>query len=180
MSRWRASPARREFYGRLFSVDPHVLDPRPDTETLIEAALADVAARGLSDEKLSLLDLGTGTGCILITLLAELPRAHGIGIDRSPAALANAMANARRLGVGPRASFIAGNWLDALEGEFDLDPLQPALSGIRGDRHARSPTWWATTRILPSMAAPTGSTPIGGSPPAPVGCSPRRGGSCSR
>jgi release factor glutamine methyltransferase len=110
----------REFYGRSFSLDAYVLDPRPDTETLIEAALADIAARDLSQQELSLLDLGTGTGCILITLLAELPRAQGIGIDRSAAALANAAANARRLGVGPRAGFIAGHWLDALEGEFDL------------------------------------------------------------
>ena len=109
---------------------PYVLDPRPDTETLIEAALADVAARGLSDEKLSLLDLGTGTGCILITLLAELPRAHGIGIDRSAAALANAAANARRLGVGPRAGFIAGTLARCARRRIRPHPLQPALFGI--------------------------------------------------
>ena len=91
-----------------------MLDPRPDTETLIEAALADRRSAGLgASEPLRLLDLGTGTGCILITLLAELPRAQGIGTDMSPAALACAAANARRLGVGPRASFIAADWLDA-------------------------------------------------------------------
>jgi release factor glutamine methyltransferase len=110
----------REFYGRLFGVDPHVLDPRPDTECLIEAALACVEAHGWRDKPLELLDLGTGTGCILVTLLAELPRAQGVGTDKSPAALACAAANARRLGVGPRATFIAADWLDAVEGTFDL------------------------------------------------------------
>ena len=110
----------REFYGRAFRVDPHVLDPRPDTETLIEAALAHVEARGLGDEPLRLLDLGTGSGCILITLLAELPRAQGIGTDISHTALTCAAANASRLGVGPRASFIAADWLDAACGQFDL------------------------------------------------------------
>jgi release factor glutamine methyltransferase len=125
----------REFYGRSFSVDPHVLDPRPDTETLVEAALAAIAARGLRNERLSLLDLGTGSGCILITLLAELPRAHGIGVDKSPAALANAAANARRLGVAERARFMAGDWLDALDGEFDLilsNPPYLASDAIAG------------------------------------------------
>ena len=110
----------REFYGRKFHLDPHVLDPRPDTETLIDAALAHVARRGLHDSPLKLLDLGTGTGCILITLLAELPRARGLGTDMSCGALASAAKNAMRLGVGPRAAFIAADWLDAIEGKFDL------------------------------------------------------------
>jgi release factor glutamine methyltransferase len=110
----------REFYGRSFRVDPNVLDPRPDTETLIEAALAIVDRQGWREKPLRLLDLGTGTGCILITLLAELPRAQGIGTDKSPAALACAAVNARRLGVGSRAGFIAADWLAAASGQFDL------------------------------------------------------------
>ena len=110
----------REFYGRSFRVDPNVLDPRPDTETLIEAALAIVDRQGWRGKPLRLLDLGTGTGCILITLLAELPRAQGIGTDKSPAALACAAANASRLGVGSRASFIAADWLAAASGQFEL------------------------------------------------------------
>ena len=110
----------REFYGRKFLVDPHALDPRPDTESLIEAALAAVERRGLNGSPLSLLDLGTGTGCVLITLLAELPHAHGIGTDMSRGALALAATNAERLGVAPRASFVAADWLDAIEGKFDL------------------------------------------------------------
>lgn len=110
----------REFYGRGFRLDPHALDPRPDTETLIEAALALVERKGWRRRKLDLLDLGTGTGCILLTLLAELPRAQGIGTDQSAGALALAAVNAARLGVADRASFIAADWLDAVAGRFDL------------------------------------------------------------
>ena len=110
----------REFYGRGFTIAPPALDPRPDTETLIEAALALVERRGWRDQTLSLLDLGTGTGCILVTLLAELPRAQGLGTDLSPSALALAAANAVRLGVGSRAAFMAADWLDGIDGKFDL------------------------------------------------------------
>jgi release factor glutamine methyltransferase len=110
----------REFYGRLFAVAPHALDPRPDTETLIDAALALVQRNGWRDRNLRLLDLGTGTGCILVTLLAELPNAKGIGTDRSQAALGLAAANAIRLGVASRAAFVAADWLDGIGGEFDL------------------------------------------------------------
>lgn len=110
----------REFYGRGFTIAPPALDPRPDTETLIEAALAVVERRGWRDQTLSLLDLGTGTGCILVTLLAELPRAQGLGTDLSPSALALAAANAVRLGVGSRAAFMAADWLDGIAGKFDL------------------------------------------------------------
>jgi release factor glutamine methyltransferase len=110
----------REFYGREFLVDRHTLDPRPDTETLIEAALSMVDQWGGRKRPLKLLDLGTGTGCILVTLLAELPRAHGIGTDISPEALALAAANAERHGVADRAGFIAGDWLAGIAGQFDL------------------------------------------------------------
>ena len=86
-SRWRASSASREFYGRPFRIDGSTLDPRADTETLIEAALAIVDRKALRDSPLKLLDLGTGSGCHLITLLAELPEANGVGIDVSMPAL---------------------------------------------------------------------------------------------
>jgi release factor glutamine methyltransferase len=115
----------REFYGRSFLVDESVLDPRPDTETLIEVALALIEKTGRREEPLRLLDLGTGTGCILLTLLAELPKARGLGTDLSPAALRLAEANARRLGVAGRASFLASDWLDAIHGEFDLIVSNP-------------------------------------------------------
>lgn len=115
----------REFYKRSFLVDDSALDPRPDTETLIEAALALIEKTGRREEPLRLLDLGTGTGCILLTLLDELPKARGLGTDLSPAALRLAEANARRLGVADRASFLASDWLDAIHGEFDLIVSNP-------------------------------------------------------
>jgi release factor glutamine methyltransferase len=115
----------REFYGRGFLVDRHALDPRPDTETLIEAALDLVDRRGSRHRSLNLLDLGVGTGCILITLLAELPKARGLGTDLSGAALDLAAANAVRLGVTDRASFVVADWLDGVDGSFDLIVSNP-------------------------------------------------------
>jgi release factor glutamine methyltransferase len=115
----------REFYGRSFLVHAGVLDPRPDTEILIEAALDLVERAGRRKEPLRLLDLGTGTGCILLTLLAELPQARGLGTDLSLAALRLAEANAARLGVASRASFLRSDWLDGVSGEFDLIVANP-------------------------------------------------------
>lgn len=110
----------REFYGRGFAIDATVLDPRPDTETLIEAALDVVASKGAREAPLRLIDLGTGSGCILLTLLAELPNARGLGTDASEDALCVARANAERLGLAGRARFAVSDWLDAVSGEFDL------------------------------------------------------------
>lgn len=115
----------REFYGRPFGIDASTLDPRPDTETLIEAALSLIDGDGLRRAPLRLLDLGTGTGCLLITLLAELPEASGIGVDLNPAALALARNNARTLEVDGRAHFVAADWLDAIDGAFDLVVSNP-------------------------------------------------------
>ncbi len=115
----------REFYGRPFRIDASTLDPRADTETLIEAALAIVDRKGLRQSPLKLLDLGTGSGCLLITLLAELPEANGVGIDVSVPALRLARSNAEALGVGARASFVAGDWLEGIGGAFDLVVANP-------------------------------------------------------
>jgi release factor glutamine methyltransferase len=115
----------REFYGRPFGIDASTLDPSADTETLIEAVLEVVDRKGLRESPLKLLDLGTGSGCILITLLAELPKASGIGVDASVPALTLARTNARRLGLGERASFVASDWLEALGGVFDLVVANP-------------------------------------------------------
>jgi release factor glutamine methyltransferase len=111
----------REFFGRSFRIDACTLDPRPDTETLIEAALA----LANHEKPLRLLDLGTGIGCILVTLLAELPEASGVGIDMSLPALERARANAEAHGVGDRASFFASDWLEAVGGTFDLAVANP-------------------------------------------------------
>ena len=134
----------REFYGRSFVVERSALDPRPDTETLIEVALDLVAASG-DGRPLRLLDLGTGTGCILITLLAELPEAHGVGTDIAADALILAEANARRLGVSDRATFTASDWCDAVAGEFDLILSNPPyiasaeIAGLAPDVRAYDP-----------------------------------------
>jgi release factor glutamine methyltransferase len=104
----------REFYGRAFRVTPATLDPRPDTETLIDAALA------LMPEGARLLDLGTGTGAIAVTLLAERPGAAGVATDVSPAALEVARGNARRHGVADRLQMVAGSWFLPVQGAFDM------------------------------------------------------------
>ena len=105
---------RREFYGREFLVGDQTLDPRPDTETLVAAALALADVRYGGIRPLRLLDLGTGTGCILLTLLAELPEAEGLGTDLNQAALRLATANAERLGLSARASFRLSDWFEWL------------------------------------------------------------------
>src|SRR5207244_13604925 len=110
----------REFYGRSVALSPATLDPRPDSETLIEAALAFVDAKGWRDRPLRILDVGTGSGCLLLTLLAELPGALGIGTDTSLPALAVARANASRLGVARRAQWLAADALEAIRGRFDI------------------------------------------------------------
>jgi release factor glutamine methyltransferase len=108
----------REFWGRRFAVTPATLDPRPDTETLIEAVLAIVDEEGGRSRPLRLLDLGTGTGCILLTLLAELPQAIGVGVDISPEAVDVARANAESLGLSARAEFHCGDWTASISGSF--------------------------------------------------------------
>jgi release factor glutamine methyltransferase len=105
-----------------FRLSPETLVPRPDTETVVEAALASAADR---NGALRILDLGTGSGCILVALLSELPNAFGLGVDRSPGALATARHNARANGAGPRSGFAASDWGAALNGGFDLIVSNP-------------------------------------------------------
>lgn len=108
---------RRAFYGRDFAVTPDVLDPRPETETLVEAALRVPFEH--------VLDIGTGSGAILLTLLAERPGATGTGSDLSARALAVAQRNAQALGVAGRADFVQSDWFAAVEGRFDLIVSNP-------------------------------------------------------
>ena len=112
----------REFWGLPFKVSPAVLIPRPDSETVIETVLDLLPDRS---RQLRILDLGLGSGCLLLTLLREYPQATGVGIDASEAALAIAQANADALGVAARARLQAGDWRQAawtssLEEPFDL------------------------------------------------------------
>lgn len=106
----------REFWSLDFALSPATLDPRPDSETVIEAALARIADRRAA---LRIADLGTGTGCLLLALLSELPRARGVGVDIEARAVRVAAANAQRLGMGARAAFIAGDWGAGLARGFD-------------------------------------------------------------
>jgi release factor glutamine methyltransferase len=123
---------RRAFWGRELAVTGAVLDPRAETEVLIARALAGPAPA-------TILDLGTGSGAILLTLLAEWPAARGLGTDIDPAALAVAEANAGRLGVVDRAAFRRADWTDGVTGRFDLVVSNPpyiaeaALAGLAAD-----------------------------------------------
>ncbi len=113
---------RREFWSLGFEVTPATLIPRPESETLVEAALG---RSGPREGALRLLDLGTGTGCLLLALLSELPYATGIGVDTSEAALEVARRNADRLGLAGRAAFKGGSWGAGLDERFDLIVSNP-------------------------------------------------------
>ncbi len=114
----------REFWSLPFKLTPDTLDPRPDSETVVESALAALAAAGVS-RPLRLLDLGTGTGCLLLALLHELPNARGLGVDIDAKACAAAAANAASLGLERRAWFAAGDWGRATGGAFNLIVANP-------------------------------------------------------
>jgi len=108
---------RRDFWTMTFAVSPATLDPRPDSETLIEAAMELFPDRSAP---LRVLDLGTGTGCLLLSVLSEYPQATGLGIDLSPEALAVANRNLQTLGFAGRAQMRPGNWYDGITDRFDL------------------------------------------------------------
>jgi release factor glutamine methyltransferase len=112
----------REFWSLDFAVTADTLDPRPDTETVIEAILARLPDR---QAPLRIVDFGTGTGCILLALLSELTGAFGIGVDRSEAAVRVAAGNAATLGLGGRVGFAVGDWAAAIGGTVDLAVSNP-------------------------------------------------------
>lgn len=124
----------REFWSLRVALSPDTLDPRPDSETIVAAALSWAGQRG---GRMRLLDLGSGSGALLLACLSELPRASGIGIDISAGAVRTATANATRLGLGDRASFVEGNFEDPDIGGhgFDLvlcNPPYIPLAEING------------------------------------------------
>ena len=160
----------REFWSLRFSVSPATLDPRPDSETLIDAAVKWASRNAVKDQTLRLLDLGTGSGCLLLALLSELPKAHGVGIDINPDALATARRNAASLSLGDRAVFVEHSFTDDLGvfGDFDVilsnPPYIPTgeIDGLAVDVKSFDPALaldggadgmacW--TRLLPRLAA---------------------------
>jgi release factor glutamine methyltransferase len=132
---------RREFWSLPFAVSPATLIPRPDSETLVEAALGAVPP-GMPA---LVLDLGTGTGCLLLAVLHERPAAFGVGVDISPHAAALAARNARDLGLARRSAFLCGDWATALDGRFDLVLANPpyvesaAIAGLMPDVACHEP-----------------------------------------
>lgn len=114
----------KEFFGRGFKVAPTTLDPRPDTEVLVETALRLLG--GLQGKRPArVLDIGTGTGVIVITLLAEVPSATGVATDMSQDALEVCHSNAVALGVDDRLETVCTNWADGVTGKFDLVVSNP-------------------------------------------------------
>lgn len=116
---------RKEFWSLSLRIGPDVLDPRPETETIVEHALASIVSTGRRLGKLRILDIGTGSGALLLALLSELPHATGIGTDISPAALEIARANAESNGLAARCAFVACHIADGVEGPFDLVVSNP-------------------------------------------------------
>jgi len=116
---------RKEFWGLGLRITEATLVPRPETETLVETALAAIDSEGPRNRALRIADLGTGSGALLLALLHELPNASGIGTDVSREALAAAADNASRLGLAARAEFATGDFGAALEGRFDLVVSNP-------------------------------------------------------
>jgi release factor glutamine methyltransferase len=154
------------------AVSPATLIPRPDSESLVEAALDACPDR---DAPLRVLDLGTGTGCLLLAVLAERPHAFGIGVDLVPGAAALAAANAARNGLGDRAAFLAGDWAAALAGRFDLVLSNPpyiesaAIAGLMPEVARHEPrsaldggadgldAYRILAALLPDLLAPGGA-----------------------
>ncbi|MDX2259014.1 MAG: peptide chain release factor N(5)-glutamine methyltransferase [Hyphomicrobiaceae bacterium] len=116
---------RREFYGSEFTVTPATLDPRPDTECLVEAVLEVAAESGLAGRPIRFIDIGTGTGCIAISLLRALPAATALATDISADALAVARGNAERLGVADRFTTKLASVWQGVDGPFDFVVSNP-------------------------------------------------------
>jgi release factor glutamine methyltransferase len=112
----------RGFWTLELGLNADTLDPRPDTETLIDAALALIPDR---QAPLRVVDFGTGSGCILLSLLAEFPHAQGLGVDIAPQAVEMARQNASTNGLAARAQFTVGHWAQGLSGPFDLIVSNP-------------------------------------------------------
>jgi release factor glutamine methyltransferase len=133
---------RREFWSLSFEVTPATLDPRPDSETLVTAVLEEFEDRAADR---SLIDLGTGTGCLMLALLSELPKAKGVGVDLSRDAIAVAQRNAEALGLAARAHFVVDDWARTVAERFDVVISNPpyvesaAIAGLATEVAAYDP-----------------------------------------
>ncbi len=163
-----------EFWSLPFKLSPDTLVPRPDSETVVAAALIALGARRHENEGVRVLDLGTGSGCLLIALLHEMPGASGIGIDLSPGAVETARSNARLNGVDARAEFRLSDWTAEVEGTFDLVVSNPpyivdsVLEGLEPEVRVHDPrlalsggadgldAYRRIIALLPSVLAPGG------------------------
>ncbi len=122
--RWPVSRilGKRDFWTLTLKLNKDTLDPRPDSETVVETVLAHLGDRAGAYR---ILDLGAGTGCLLLALLSELPNATGLGVDIAPGAVTAARANASAAGLARRARFATGNWCEGLRGSFDVIVTNP-------------------------------------------------------
>ena len=118
---------KREFYGLDFEISKDVLEPRPDTETLVDQVLEDFSSNACDD--LRILDIGTGSGAIIISLLRNLPKAKGLASDISSLALGVAKKNAKLNGVEKRVAFVQANWCEGIAGRFDIIVSNPPYIG---------------------------------------------------
>jgi release factor glutamine methyltransferase len=161
----------REFWGLRFALSADTLDPRPESETLVEAVLRRIPDRNVP---LSFLDLGTGTGCLLLALLSEFPTAIGIGVDVSVGAVMTAQGNAAVLGLADRARFFVGDWSSALSGPFTVIVANPPyiaraeLAGLRPEVSRYDPrravdggeeglaAYWSIAQDLPALLSSGG------------------------
>ena len=146
----------REFWSLRFQVNASVLDPRPDSETLVAAVLAQYPE---PDTVAKIADLGTGSGCLLLSILSERPGAEGVGVDISESALSIARENAQRFGLAARANFNRGDWESRLDGTFDIVVSNPPYIPTR-----RLTTWPRRSPASSPAALSTAgrtSTPIG-------------------
>jgi len=115
----------REFYGLRLSLSPETLEPRPDTETLVEAVLPFVEAMAAREGTCRILDLGTGTGAIALALLSAVPAATATGVDISAGALATAARNAGELGLGRRFTTVQSDWFEKVSGRYHVIAANP-------------------------------------------------------
>jgi release factor glutamine methyltransferase len=147
---------RREFWGLSLAISSQVLDPRPETETIVESALSILSDR--RDEPLRILDLGVGSGALLCALLTEFANARGVGVDISADAIEVALGNLDACGLSERAEIRVGDWTNGLEGPFDLivanPPYIPASDLPRLPKEVRDfDPWLALNGGIDGLAA---------------------------